>query len=90
MLGIIVFFAIGILIGYFIRNRKSLSGRFALPANIFLGFLIFMMGVSLGDNLAVIGNIGLLGLKALALTLGAILGSILLVAPFSWLFKEKE
>jgi uncharacterized membrane protein YbjE (DUF340 family) len=90
MLGIIVFFAIGILTGYLIRKRKSIAGRFALPANIFLGFLIFMMGVSLGDNPAVVANIGLLGIKALALTFGAILGSILLVAPLSWLFKEKE
>lgn len=82
---------LGIIVGYFIRNRRLLvkiNDKLIMWA-IYL--LLFILGLSIGANEVIMKNLPTLGLKALALTLGGVIGSISL----AWLtyvrfFKSKE
>ena len=74
----------GMLCGYLLRRRAGLLGllsRLVMPA---VWLLLFLMGVTVGANDAVMENLPTLGLEALLLTLGALGGSIVL-ARWVWL-----
>lgn len=69
----------GVAIGLLLRN-KNLK---ALPKliNIVIYLLLFSLGIIVGTNEMIIKNLHTIGLQALIITLGGIIGSI----TFSWL-----
>lgn len=82
MLTVVAIMAVGIALGYLIRNYKVLvktADRLVMWA-IYL--LLFLLGIAIGANEVIMKNLHLLGLKALAITIGGIMGSVLL----AWLF----
>ncbi|RPH34231.1 MAG: DUF340 domain-containing protein [Bacteroidales bacterium] len=91
MITVVSIMVLGIIVGYFIRNRRLLvkiNDKLIMWA-IYL--LLFILGLSIGANEVIMKNLPTLGLKALALTLGGVIGSISL----AWLtyvrfFKSKE
>lgn len=91
MITVVAIMTLGIVVGYFIRNRNLLvkiNDKFIMWA-IYL--LLFILGLSIGANEIIMKNLPTLGLKALVITLGGILGSISL-AWFTYVrfFKTKE
>jgi uncharacterized membrane protein YbjE (DUF340 family) len=81
----------GIVFGFFIRKKSfliKLNDKLIMWA-IYL--LLFVLGVTIGNNNIIMKSLPTLGLKALAITLGGILGSIAL-AWFTYVlfFKSKE
>jgi uncharacterized membrane protein YbjE (DUF340 family) len=58
----------GIALGYLIRNRK----RWAIY------LLLFLLGIAIGTNEVIVKNLPTLGLKALLISMGGVLGSVLL------------
>lgn len=71
----------GIALGHLLRRQK----RFLHVANItttgLVYLLLFLLGISVGGNEAILGALDELGLQALLLSGGAIGGSVLLAAP---------
>ena len=64
------------------REKKAVA--LAMAGMVFV--LIFLMGVKTGVNAEVMAGLGAFGLRALALALGAIAGSLALVAAFDRAF----
>lgn len=91
MLTVVAIMTAGMLFGFLIRKKSLLikiNDKLIMYA-IYL--LLFILGISIGVNEAIMKNLPTLGLKALALTLGGVIGSISL----AWLtyvrfFKSKE
>jgi len=91
MVAVIAVMTAGIILGYFIRHKTLLikiNDKFIIWA-IYL--LLFVLGVAIGTNETIMKSLPTLGLKALAITIGGVAGSILL-AWFTYLkfFKNKE
>jgi uncharacterized membrane protein YbjE (DUF340 family) len=91
MVTVVSIMAVGIVIGYLIRNKNLLikiNDKFIMWA-IYL--LLFILGVTIGANEIIMKNLPTLGLKALAISIGGVLGSI----GLGWLtyvrfFKNNE
>ena len=79
MFVIISFMLLGILIGRVFRKKVSSYIPYVITALIWT--LLFLLGTEVGVNKQLISNLSTLGIEALVITLGAIIGSIL----FSWL-----
>lgn len=76
MITVILIMVAGIALGYLLRNRKMIFiGRFISVA-IFL--LLFLLGSEVGANDAIMSNLETIGFQALVITLGALIGSVLL------------
>jgi uncharacterized membrane protein YbjE (DUF340 family) len=78
MLKILLLMAGGIILGLALRKQEQLV-RMAdktILWSIFL--LLFLMGLSMGANESIMGNLPSLGWQAMLLSIGGILGSILL------------
>ncbi len=91
MVAVIAVMTAGVILGYFIRHKTLLikiNDKFIMWA-IYL--LLFVLGVAIGTNETIMKSLPTLGLKALAITIGGVAGSILL-AWFTYLkfFKNKE
>lgn len=80
----------GVALGAALRNRRwpaRTAGRLILPV---ICLLLLCMGISVGGNREVIGNFPSLGLDALVITVGALLGSLLgAKAVYARFFKQK-
>ncbi len=93
MYTIIIILVFGLLVGFFIRRKKKII-RFSdklLMISIYL--LLFLLGISIGKNSDIIGNFPRIGLKAIALTVGGILGSCvvsLFIYKFFFVVKNEK
>ncbi len=90
MLVIIVCFIVGILAGIALRGRSRILGWVSRATDLAVGFLLFVLGVSIGVNEEVISNLPSLGLEGFVLSLGAIVGSIVAVNPLKCLFARER
>lgn len=91
MITVVAIMTVGIVFGYIIRNRSTLiklNDKLIMWA-IYL--LLFVLGIAIGTNEIIMKSLPTLGLKALAITFGGVMGSILL-AWFTYVvfFKNKE
>src|SRR5690554_2283154 len=93
MIILIFFLAIGIILGYFeIIPIKFLNTLSKIPY-ISLLVILFFMGSKIGLDKAIIKNIQMIGLKALIIAFGSILGSlafIRLIIGNTNIFAERE
>lgn len=77
MLTVIIVMAIGVFTGYLIRTRKrwvKLADKLTMWA-IYL--LLFLLGIAIGANEVIVKNLPALGFKALLISLGGVLGSVM-------------
>lgn len=83
MFSLIGVLLVGIAIGYFIQKRRRSKIFDSLPfvMNMTIGGLLFLLGITIGGNRQIMGNITLFGIDALYISLGGIMGSLL----FAWL-----
>lgn len=87
---IIGFLALGILIGYkgLLSENLNRFNNYLTMGGLFL--LLFTMGVKMGINQQIISNLNSLGLKAIILALGSVLGSVILVFIFELRFNRRD
>lgn len=91
MFGVMIVMLSGILIGYILRNIRAIPALVS-KINIYIIFLLlFVMGLSVGNNPQVIQGLGTLGLLGIAISVVSIAGSVFL----SWivyrhLFKKRR
>lgn len=88
MLNIIIIMSVGSIVGYSIRNNKNVISLVDKGTTYAIWLLLFLLGLSVGGNNL---NIRSLGVTALLLSSGAILGSVILsYFLFISFFKHKK
>lgn len=84
IVGIMLF---GIGVGFLLRNRKTGFIQHIITALIWL--LLFILGFEVGNNPSIMNSLHTLGVEALIITIGAVLGSALF-ALLLWRFVSKK
>jgi uncharacterized membrane protein YbjE (DUF340 family) len=91
MLTVVAIMTAGIVLGYLIRSKTflvKLNDKFIMWA-IYL--LLFVLGITIGANELIMKSLPTLGLKALAITIGGVAGSIVLGwFTYNFYFKKRE
>lgn len=86
MIILLVCLLAGMGLGGIVQRQKRCVKFIDQFIQITVAVLLFILGVSIGENRAIIDNLTSLGLDAVLLTVGAVLGSILAVCPVYVLF----
>ncbi len=91
MITVVLIMLAGIVAGIWLRTKPRvvlLNDRLTTYA-IYL--LLLLLGISIGSNSTIVSNLPILGVKALVITLGAVVGSIVLAfVTYRVFFKQKE
>ncbi len=74
---VIALFTLGIGLGWFFRKRDQARKKVDVAITWAVYLLLFLLGISVGTNQEIISNFSRIGYKAFWLTLGAVLGSVL-------------
>ena len=77
----------GMLVGYLLRNKRLSWIHRIITLLIWL--LLFLLGIDVGGNEAIIRGLHTIGLEALAITLAAVIGSTL-ASWGLWHYLHKE
>jgi len=88
---VLTLMTVGIIFGFLLQNKVGVI-KFADPSiNIAIYSLLFLLGVSVGTNKIIVSNLSTLGVQALLLTFGAVIGSVVLTYfVYKIFFKVKE
>ncbi len=78
------------LLGFLLRQRKKLISANERLITYAIYLLLFLMGVSIGSNQQIMGSLSSLGITALVVSVGAVVGSILLGFLVSKLFFKSK
>ena len=81
----------GIIIGAVFNNRNKLISIIDKMTNWAIYALLFLLGISVGLNKTIINHLDNIGVKALIITIGAVLGSIIAaLITYKLFFKKTE
>ena len=89
MLALILLFILGAGAGILLRKRELLAPLVEKLTQLVVCALMVVLGISVGANPQVMQNLGNLGLQALALTVGAVTGSIVVVKGLYHITERK-
>jgi uncharacterized membrane protein YbjE (DUF340 family) len=90
MITVLVLMTLGIALGFFVgKFPKIIKGVDKMTTwSIYL--LLFLLGIGVGVNEKIINNLHSIGLQALILTIGAVVGSIIFAyITYKLFFKSK-
>jgi len=87
---IIICLVVGILIGYFniLPDDFGKLASYLTTSGLFL--LLLTMGISIGINNQIIDNLDKLGIEAIILAAGSVVGSVVLLLFFELYFKSSD
>jgi uncharacterized membrane protein YbjE (DUF340 family) len=77
MIVILIVLTGGIVLGFLMRNHERMIRTADRIMNWTIYLLLFLLGLSVGVNETIIRNIHTIGVRALILTAGAIVGSVI-------------
>ena len=81
---------LGIGIGLLIGNRPKLIKIVGILTSFSIFLLLFLLGIGVGTNNKIVTNLDTIGVQALVLTVGALLGSLICAYfTYSLFFKKK-
>ncbi len=90
-LTVILLFAAGIIAGRFIRKNDSARKGIDRLVTFAIYLLLFLLGISVGINDKIINDFGRIGYTAILLTIGAVLGSLILAKiVYHYFFKQSS
>ena len=75
---VLLFLAIGMFVGYLLQSQRRVLEALSIATTWSLFLLIFLLGVSVGVNESIVHALGRLGVQALILSAGGIVGSVLM------------
>ncbi|MCT4586609.1 MAG: lysine exporter LysO family protein [Carboxylicivirga sp.] len=88
---VIALFAIGIGIGWFLRDKEKTRKNIDTAVTWSVYLLLFLLGISVGVNKDIINNFSQIGYQAFWLTFGAVAGSVLIAwGVYHFFFKVKN
>lgn len=80
----------GVAVGYLLRRMPALEGL-GRTISLTIYALLFLLGISVGTNEAIVNNLAALGGQALLLAVASTLGSLLAAwGVYCWFFKERR
>lgn len=89
MFKIVAIMLCGVMVGYLLRN-KSL-GFVPRLITIAIWVLLFLLGIAVGLNDAILNNLDTIGLQAFILSIGGIVGSVILAwVVYRFFFSKTE
>ncbi len=74
MLSIVGVMMGGMVMGYFFRGKRLACISRLIMIVIFI--LLFLLGINVGENKQIMGNLGVIGGEAVVITFGAVAGSV--------------
>lgn len=91
MVVVLILFAVGAVGGYFLRNIKRIQRFTEYFTKLALIGMLFLLGVNVGKNDEIMGNLATIGWQAGVLTLGAVGGSVLAAwLVYAMLFRTEK
>lgn len=89
MLTVVIIMTCGMVSGYLLRHRTRLISTAEKLTMWSIYLLLLLLGVAIGVNNQIISNLHTLGLKALIITAGGMIGSVLLALPVYNIFFRR-
>ena len=91
MFTVIIIIALGIIVGYFLRNKSKTKSFIEKLTMVVIFALLFVLGVAIGNDKNIMNSLQTLGLQAMIIALGAIAGSVLLAWwAYIAIFKNRK
>lgn len=91
MLNVIIIMSVGLAIGALLKSHKKLLAHADRVVTYAIWLLLFLLGLSIGTNEAVVRNIGSLGIEAAVVTIFTISFSVLLAyVLFRFVFYHEK
>lgn len=90
MIEILIIMAIGILCGFLLRRKDKIIKLVEPMLTWSIYLLLFLIGIGVGINKIVVDQLGVIGVHALVLTLGAVVGSSIMALICYRLFFNKK
>jgi uncharacterized membrane protein YbjE (DUF340 family) len=91
MLNIMIFLMAGLGAGYLLRKNEGVIRFSDRVSAISILLLLFLLGLSLGRNEAVLRNFSLFGVRAAALTVSGVAGSVFFSSlVYKAFFRERK
>lgn len=91
MFTVLTLMTIGIIIGFTIQDKRKIVKAIDPMISMAIYALLFLLGISVGTNEIIISNLDTLGAQALLLTLGGVMGSVVLAFfTYKFFFKTKK
>ncbi len=90
MIEVLLLMFAGIMTGYFMRNKRNIILIVEKMIIISIFLLLFFMGFSIGRDPLIISQLPLLGVTAVLISIGGVLGSMIIaLVVWKYLFDTK-
>lgn len=91
MIPVLLLMTIGFILGYVFRNKTKFILFSNKATTLIIYMLLFLLGISVGLNKTIVYNLANIGLQAILITFGAMLGSLILAyITYKLFFIEKN
>ncbi len=87
---VIFLFVMGIVVGRLFRNKQTTKRNIDRLVSVAIFVLLFLLGISVGINDKIINDFSKIGYNAILLTIGAVLGSLILAKVVYHLFFKQS
>ncbi|SFS49093.1 LysO family transporter [Lutibacter maritimus] len=77
MIPVLLLMTIGFILGYVLRNKTKFIQFSNKATTLIIYLLLFLLGIGVGLNETIISNMDTIGLQAILITFGAVLGSLI-------------
>lgn len=78
MITVLLLMTLGFVLGYVLRNKSKFIQFSNKATTLIIYILLFLLGIGVGLNKTIVSNMGTIGLQAILITFGALLGSLIL------------
>jgi uncharacterized membrane protein YbjE (DUF340 family) len=87
---VILLFVVGIVVGRLFRDQQTTRRNIDRLVSVAIFVLLFLLGISVGINEKIVADFSKIGYNAIVLTLGAVLGSLILAKIVYGLFFKQS
>lgn len=77
MIPVLLIMTIGFILGYILQNKTKFILFSNKATTLIIYMLLFLLGIGVGLNKTIVSNIANIGLQAILITFGAVLGSLI-------------
>jgi len=77
MLPVLLLMTLGFVLGYVLRNKNKFIQFSNKATTLIIYALLFLLGIGVGLNKTIVSNMTTIGLQAILITFGAVLGSLI-------------
>jgi len=77
MLPVLLLMTLGFVLGYVLRNKTKFIQFSNKATTLIIYALLFLLGIGVGLNKTIVSNMTTIGLQAILITFGAVLGSLI-------------